>query len=72
MRCWCQRPTAACRKRYALLILEAPEPDDIMWENLEFTWLQRFGLRAIITVATYLLILIGTCPFWHPEMSRLL
>ena len=36
-----------------------------MWENLEYTWLQRFGLRAMITVATYLLILIGNCLFWQ-------
>lgn len=47
------------RKRYALKVLPAPEPSDVLWENLECTRWQRTGRRIIIAILNLVIITIG-------------
>lgn len=49
-----------CRKRYALKVLPAPEPSDVLWENLECTPWQRMGRRIVIAILNLVIIAIGT------------
>ena len=48
-----------CRKRHALLVLAAPEPSDVIWENLEFSGMQRLQRRFIILLLNLFIIFIG-------------
>ena len=48
-----------CRKRYALKVLPAPEPSDVLWENLECTRWQRMGRRIVIAILNLVIIAIG-------------
>ena len=48
--------------KYNLSIEEAPEPEDIIYENLEFSWIQR--LLRIILVYIISFILIALCFFF--------
>ena len=45
------------RKRQRMKIHLAPEPEDVMWENMEFTFCQRFKRIIIIYSLTILLII---------------
>jgi len=47
------------RKKYALKVIRAPEPTDLLWENLEFGTLQRFLRRCITTTLSILILLVS-------------
>ena len=52
----------ACRKRHALRIGAAPEPSDIVWENLEITTAQRLQRRVFILLVNLIIIFAGVSP----------
>ena len=52
----------ACRKRHALRIGAAPEPSDIVWENLEITTAQRLQRRVFILLVNVIIIFAGVSP----------
>lgn len=48
-----------CRKRHALRIGVAPEPSDIIWENLEITSAQRLQRQVFILLINLIIISVG-------------
>mmetsp|Transcript_8073 Transcript_8073/g.27031 ORF Transcript_8073/g.27031 Transcript_8073/m.27031 type:complete len:660 (+) Transcript_8073:2010-3989(+) len=63
---WFQDPSlmmqldgGAAPKQKALRVLEAPEPTNILWENLEYTRFQRFCRRSLSFSFTILIIIIS-------------
>ena len=48
-----------CRKRHALRIGTAPEPSDIVWENLQITTAQRLQRRMFILAVNVVIIFVG-------------
>ena len=51
-----------CRKRHALRVGAAPEPSDIVWENLQITTAQRLQRRVFILVVNLIIIFVGVSP----------
>ncbi len=47
------------RKRHALRVGPAPEPSDVVWENLEFSVMQRLQRSFFILLLNLLIILVG-------------
>ncbi|KAL0041478.1 hypothetical protein WJX79_004916 [Trebouxia sp. C0005] len=56
---WAQRRDRRFRKRHALRVGPAPEPSDVVWENLEFSVVQRLQRSFFILVLNLLIIFVG-------------
>ncbi|KAL0049982.1 hypothetical protein WJX82_002021 [Trebouxia sp. C0006] len=56
---WAQRRDRRFRKRHALRVGPAPEPSDVVWENLEFSVMQRLQRSFFILLLNLLIILVG-------------
>lgn len=55
--CFSDRTRHMISKKYKFKVEEAPEPTDIIWENLEYSDLSRF-VRKIVTYTISLLIVL--------------
>ncbi|OQR93354.1 transmembrane protein [Achlya hypogyna] len=54
-----QPATLRFRQTYAIVVEAAPEPSNIIWENLETTPTSRFLRRSLTNVLTFLLLLLS-------------
>eukprot|EP00210_Caulerpa_lentillifera_P002090 g2005.t1 len=55
----CMRREKRFRRTHRIKALPAPEPADIIWENLQFRFTARFSRRFITTLIKYLALALG-------------
>jgi hypothetical protein len=58
-----EKNKAQHRTRERIRVYLAPEPEDVIWENMEFTVIQRFYRVIIIYTLSFILIGIALLPF---------
>eukprot|EP00879_Flechtneria_rotunda_P030473 GHRR01033111.1.p1 GENE.GHRR01033111.1~~GHRR01033111.1.p1 ORF type:complete len:345 (+),score=109.43 GHRR01033111.1:97-1035(+) len=60
MRHWLTvKPEHKLRGRYAMLVMEAPEPSDVQYENMEHSGLDRFMRACLVSVCSYFCLAVG-------------
>jgi hypothetical protein len=55
---------------YALEVQRAPEPSNIIWENIEVTDSERFLRRCAVNFVTFILLLVSFALIWKAQIAK--